>query len=459
MARIAFFVWPIAASVVCTTKLARELRDKGHEIFYLGTPECRRFTAAHDLPFVPVYESAPSEASADDAAQDRDARKAAARARIEGLRALLRAIGTDENREFQDRLAELKPDLLIIQSSDFDMALLLALLAYELRVRSIYFTDTLCRTEDRFAPPVRSPVVPDRRWPSLSVWLAWKKLWLGRRVGAIVSRVAGLGHRRDLALAGRRIADRCGYPWGLVETTDTLQLRMPLAELVAWPARLEFPAAASRPGRHYVGPLIDLDRKEPGFPWERVDSRPLVYCALGTYQWRSAKAYARFFRTVFAVAATRPDLQWVVGLGDVAPSEFATIPANVVVAPKAPQLALLRRAAIAISHGGANTVIECAYFGVPTIVFPLGFDHYGYAARVVYHGLGLRADFRTIDAAELGALVARVEKDSYIQSQARLLGAQLRAERSRAIELVESLLDDRSGAAETDARLTESEFA
>jgi len=413
---------------------------------------------AHDLPFIPLYESAPAETSADDGVQDPSARKRAARARGESIRALLRAIGNDENREFQDRLGSLKPDLLIIQSSDFDMGLLLALLAYELRVKSVYFTDTLCRTEDRLVPPVRSPIIPGKRWPSLSVWFAWKKLRLRRRVGAIVSRLARIGYRSDLVRAGRQIAERCRYPWDLVESTDTLQLRLPLAELVAWPLRLEFPAAA-RPGSHYVGPLIDLDRKEPDFPWDRIDSRPLVYCALGTYKWRSAKAYVRFFRTIFDVAATRPDLQWVVGLGDVvAPSEFATIPANVVVVQKAPQLSLLRRATIAIAHGGANTVIECAYFGVPMIVFPLGFDHHGYAARVVYHGFGLRGDFRKVDAVELGALVDRVEKDSRIRSQARLLGAELRAERSRATELVESLLDARSSAVETDASLVDSEI-
>ncbi|MBG0809442.1 hypothetical protein IY145_08625 [Methylosinus sp. H3A] len=58
MARTVFFVWPIAASVVCTLKLARDLRNRGHEIIYLGTPECRRFALAHDLPFIPLYESA-----------------------------------------------------------------------------------------------------------------------------------------------------------------------------------------------------------------------------------------------------------------------------------------------------------------------------------------------------------------------------------------------------------------
>nr|WP_312030601.1 nucleotide disphospho-sugar-binding domain-containing protein [Methylosinus sp. H3A] len=117
------------------------------------------------------------------------------------------------------------------------------------------------------------------------------------------------------------------------------------------------------------------------------------------------------------------------------------MPENVILAKRAPQLALLRRSALAIVHGGAATIKECAYFGVPMIVFPIGFDHPGNTARVVYHGLGVRGDFRTVTTREMSALLQCVEKDSYIRIQTRLMGEALRAEDENvSVDFVESLL-------------------
>ena len=61
-----------------------------------------------------------------------------------------------------------------------------------------------------------------------------------------------------------------------------------------------------------------------------------------------------------------------------------------------------------ITHGGANSVKECIFFGVPMLVFPLSFDEPGNAARVKYHGLGLNGDFKEITSKELQVLIEEV---------------------------------------------------
>jgi len=61
-----------------------------------------------------------------------------------------------------------------------------------------------------------------------------------------------------------------------------------------------------------------------------------------------------------------------------------------------------------ITHGGPNSVKECIYFGVPMIVFPLWFDQPGNVARVTYHGLGLKGDFKKISQKELQGLIEEV---------------------------------------------------
>ncbi len=443
MARIAFFVWPMTASIVCTLKLARDLRSKGHEISYLGMPECGRYVLPQGFSFTPLYASWFSERLADGDAQDPNSRKGFdhARVRAQRVQALLRAIATDKDREFQYLMARMKPDLLIIHSSDFEV-ILPSLLAFESGVKSIYLNSTLSRTEDANLPPITSSIMPWDRWSSLRIWLAWRKVKIKRSFATVIAISRGRGYKSPLVCAAQQIAARCRYPWDLVESTDTVRMKIRLPELVAWPRQLDFPAV-DRPGRHYAGSMIDLDRQEPDFPWDRVDERPLIYCALGTLKWHGTEAYTLFFRVVLDVAATKPNFQWVVSLGDaVSASDFTSIPSNVVLVKQAPQLALLQRSTIAIVHGGATTVKECAYFGVPMIVFPLGYDHPGNTARVVFHGIGVRANFRDLTAEKLSALVERVEKDSFIRSEARVLRDALRVDQMRAADFVESLIND-----------------
>ncbi|HXW72579.1 MAG TPA: glycosyltransferase [Methylocella sp.] len=215
-----------------------------------------------------------------------------------------------------------------------------------------------------------------------------------------------------------------------------------LPEIILCPRELEF-IREERPGRYYLGCNIDLQRQEADFPWNLLGSRRLIYCSLGTVSWFDKATYQRFFQVILDVAATKSTFQWVISLYDVVnPEDFANVPSNVLLVKRAPQLALLRRCVIAIVHGGGNTTKECAYFGVPMVVFPLGLDQPGNAARVVYHGLGVRGDFSSVTADQMSALVDRVDRDSFFQMQARLMGERLRAAdigRS-AVDFVEKLL-------------------
>ena len=54
----------------------------------------------------------------------------------------------------------------------------------------------------------------------------------------------------------------------------------------------------------------------------------------------------------------------------------------------APQLDLIRRSALTISHGGLNTALESLERGVPTVVLPVTYDQPGVGARVEWSGVG-----------------------------------------------------------------------
>lgn len=56
----------------------------------------------------------------------------------------------------------------------------------------------------------------------------------------------------------------------------------------------------------------------------------------------------------------------------------------------APQLSILDKADLVITHGGHATIKECIKFAVPMIVLPCSYDQRGNAARIEYHRLGVR---------------------------------------------------------------------
>lgn len=445
MARIIFFVWPMADSVLAGLKLARDLRSRGHDISYLGVADARDYVIPYGFAFSPIYEAWLPETRNETAVVDssgRWTRFKQARARTSAVREFLGALASDRDREFQNLMSSMRPDLLIIHSSDFEV-IIPSLLAFEAGISSVYLNSTFARAEDCRVPPMRSPLVPrdDGLW-SMQVWLAWQSLKIQRNLDELVFDWLGLGYLSALRRTSRQIADRCGYPRELIGSTDSVRLKTRLPELIVCPPQLDFPDA-ERPGRHYLGSNIDLDRRQADFPWDLLDSRPLIYCALGTLKWFDDNIYRRFFQTVLDVAAVKTTFQWVVCVYDtVDPGSFINVPTNVIIVKRAPQLALLQqRCKIAIVHGGVNTMKECAYFSVPMIVFPIGFDQPGNAARIVYHGLGVRGDIRSVDANELGALVDRVDKDPYFQIQARLMGEALRADsEQRAVSVIETLI-------------------
>ena len=81
------------------------------------------------------------------------------------------------------------------------------------------------------------------------------------------------------------------------------------------------------------------------------------------------------------------------------PGDLERIPPNTVVVRIAPQIELLKRAALCITHAGLNTALEALAQGVPMVAIPTGYDQPGVPARIAYHGVG--------EFVEIGDLTAR----------------------------------------------------
>ena len=184
------------------------------------------------------------------------------------------------------------------------------------------------------------------------------------------------------------------------------------------PEALEFPNVPKPPMLHYTGPFVDHRQRPPvDFPWERLDARPLVYASLGTLQNGSEE----IFRTI-AQACQGLDLQLVITLGGgLDPERLGKLSGDPLVVRYAPQLELLKRAALVITHAGLNTVLESLSEGVPMVAIPLGNDQPGVAARVVARGAGLALSRRRLNPQRLRRAVVEVLGNPQYRESARAL--------------------------------------
>lgn len=197
---------------------------------------------------------------------------------------------------------------------------------------------------------------------------------------------------------------------GVRRMEDLAARMMALREVILCPADLEIPEELHdrEPEVYYAEASVDLDRKvERPFSWDLLDpARKLLYVSLGSQSYRAGRdRVAAFLRATGEAFAGRPDWQVLISTGGLLSPEDLAAPAGTLVVGWAPQIDLLRRARVAITHGGLGTVKECIFFGVPMVVFPLSHDQPDNARRVVHHGLGTRGDLATFSAESIRGLV------------------------------------------------------
>jgi MGT family glycosyltransferase len=152
------------------------------------------------------------------------------------------------------------------------------------------------------------------------------------------------------------------------------------------------------PNTYLVGPSIPPGRRgdEPPFPWDQLHrDKPIVYAAFGSVH---TKAGLNDIVTPLCEAAARAGAQLVVSseaLAALASGESPgarAIRGDVLIVPYAPQVQLLERVDVFVTHGGANSVMEAMYAGTPLLVVPLSSDQPWQAQFVEQRRVGIRLD-------------------------------------------------------------------
>jgi MGT family glycosyltransferase len=288
----------------------------------------------------------------------------------------------------------------------------------------IYLNTSLPQTKDRGVPPLRSalPFGADVAGRARAE-LAWRKFVTKRRAGARAASLAGMAPPYALA---RSLAPRFGVqPRELDSTTTYMPQLRGVPEIVLCAKEFDFPRPECATRHHAES--VDLERLEADFDWSVIPAnKTLLYCSLGGQRYR-AEHTPRFFARLIEAVARRPDYHLLLSVGrHVTQSALAGVAANVTVVSFAPQLAVLSRASLMVTHGGLGSVKECIAHAVPMLVCPLDVDQPGNAARVEHHGIGLRADVRDSSSEELLTQIDRLLDEPSFRARCAELSARFR---------------------------------
>ncbi len=279
------------------------------------------------------------------------------------------------------------------------------------------------------------PLLPDDRFPPF--WLGWAagQDWLSR----LRNRLA-IGLLLRVAAPIFKDVNRQRRAWGLKPLRRPEDGLSPLAQITQLPEALEFDIRGRRPpGLYYTGPFLHAPlRRAMEFPWDRLDGRPLIYATLGTLQNGSEA----IFRTITDACAGL-DAQLVISLGGgLDPARLGALAGDPIVVRFAPQLELLKRAALVITHAGLNTVLESLLEGVPLVAVPLGNDQPGVAARLKARGACVVVSRHRLKPARLRKAVTLVLEDAAYRRAAQVLQRAIQQLNGpeRAVDVIEQVL-------------------
>ncbi|MEQ8672294.1 MAG: glycosyltransferase [Aggregatilineales bacterium] len=174
----------------------------------------------------------------------------------------------------------------------------------------------------------------------------------------------------------------------------------------------------------YVGPAIAPRQDASNFPFDQLyDAQPLVYISLGTVINRNLT----FYRNCISAFRDAP-YQVVMSVGkntDI--SALGTLPANFIVRGFVPQLDILARASVFVTHAGMNSVHEGLYYDVPLVLVPQQQEQTFVANRVVELGAGLKISTTTPEPTILREKTDAILQNPAFKQSASTLGEGMRS--------------------------------
>ncbi len=180
----------------------------------------------------------------------------------------------------------------------------------------------------------------------------------------------------------------------------------PWLNLVTSVEAAEAPRNNLTPTTLFVGPCFGRRAStQDDFPFAELrDDAFKVYASLGTFFNNKPRVFQKIIQALDA-----PEYQVILSAGSAYPVlQKMTLPRNVMLFRRVPQVAVLPRVDLFISHGGNNSTNEALAAGKPLIVMPVAGEQADNASRVEYLGAGRRVDIAQFEPESLRALVEEI---------------------------------------------------
>ncbi|HXP69755.1 MAG TPA: nucleotide disphospho-sugar-binding domain-containing protein [Candidatus Dormibacteraeota bacterium] len=392
--KIGFVSMPFSGHLNPMTGLARKLQSRGNEVVFFGVPDVEPFARAAGLDFVPY-----GEAEFPVGSIDRLYGSVATMRGFEVVRHTCMDLNPHLTRVTFDYLDEkittTGVEALVIDTIHF----FIELVPLSMSIPYVHIWNVLHLDFSGATPP-----------SLFSSPLDTSPEGLKRNAENIQKMGAILG---PLAEVARSYAKRVGLK---VAWNDPGATVSKLAVITQTPKEFDFPGIPWPAHFHYAGPFHDDKGREPvPFPWGQLTGKPVIYGSLGTLVNGLGDVYKHILKAVEPVE----DVQLILSVGNnISPESLGRIPANAIVVRSAPQIELLKRAALCITHAGLNTVLESLAQGVPMVAIPIAYDQPGTAARIAYHGVGELVELDELTTERLRGLIEKVLQDPSYRERA-----------------------------------------
>jgi len=393
--RIGFLSLPVPGHLNPMTALARKFQSRGHDVIFMSLADVAPFVEAAGLPFVPCAETAYPAGSL-----GKLVRRLSELSGEEALHFTVNAM----MKGYTAALFESLPDTLFTAGVD---AIVL----------------------DQYQPYVE--LIPMcLRMPFVQVSNALHVDYTGRTpicfvdwpyetgVHALARNMEGVRRARMLLEPVTATAQAYAKRVGLsVDWNNPHATLSPLAWITQCPREFDFGCAPDFPQFHYAGPFHDgRGRMDFDFPWQQLTGKPIVYASMGTLQ----NGLIDIFRSIMRAAIGLKELQFVLAVGgQLDPKQLGDVSANVLVVNHAPQIEILKRSSLCITHAGLNTVLESLSSGVPMLALPITNDQPGVAARIAKKNVGVVISPDQATPENFVTAIKRVLGDSTFRDNAR----------------------------------------
>lgn len=373
MSRIGFFTLPHTGHLYPATALGRKLSERGHEVVFFSAVTAKAIIRTAGLSFYPfpkqtVYEFPENKWFRSDLAKT-----------LQGQIFYTRMVLA----EGPDALKEAEIDAVVVDQLDFATGTVAELLHLPFINLSII-------------PPI---YLGGDTPPICFGWRSHTDL-VSQARNHTGNLLFSLFFAPVLAAVNRQ-----RKTWSLRRFRNVNDVFSKRAIVTQMPEVLDFPRRRRPKQLFYTGPFFDGNgRRNIQFPWERLTGEPLIYASMGTRR----NGNARVFQTI-AEACSGMDAQLVISLGG-SMEDFGPLSGDPIIVRYAPQLDLISRANLTITHGGINTTLESLAKGVPLVAIPVSDDQPGVAARIKRVGAGTVVPFRKISVERLRNAISLVLK-------------------------------------------------